>query len=93
MEHMIDDDTGLIEETIPDVLEYLFTNYGRVKSEEVTEREAAVGPMPISGATAFGTSSLFIFLHKKRTHTFLFGRIPNSQNVVLTPFFQDRLLS
>ena len=30
LEAMVDDDTGLIEDDIPTVLEYLFTTYGKV---------------------------------------------------------------
>ena len=39
---MVDKDTGLIEHTIPTVLEYLFTNYGKVPSEEVKQKESGV---------------------------------------------------
>ena len=42
IEHLIDDDTGLIEDDIPDVLEFLFNNYGKVTSEEVKDKEAEV---------------------------------------------------
>jgi hypothetical protein len=42
IEHLINDDTGLIEDDIPDVLDYLFTNYGKVTSEEVKEKETEV---------------------------------------------------
>ena len=42
IEHLVDDDTGLLEEDIPTVLEYLFTNYGKIPSEEVKDREAEV---------------------------------------------------
>ena len=42
IEHMVDEDTGLIEHDIPTVLEYLFTNYGKVPSEEVKQKEAEV---------------------------------------------------
>ena len=40
IEHLVDDDTGLLEEDIPTVLEYLFTNYGKIPSEEVKEKVA-----------------------------------------------------
>ena len=39
---MVDDDTGLIEEDIPTVLEYLFTHYGKVTSAEVKQIESNV---------------------------------------------------
>ena len=42
IEHMVDKDTGLIEHDIPTVLECLFLNYGKVPSEEVTEKEVEV---------------------------------------------------
>lgn len=40
--HLVDEDTGLIEEDIPTVLAYLFKNYGRVPSEEAKQKEAEV---------------------------------------------------
>ena len=42
IEHLVNEDTGLIDDDIPTVLEYLFTNYGKVSSEEVKEKEAEV---------------------------------------------------
>ena len=42
IEHLIDEDRGLIEHGIPTVLEYLFSNYGKVPSEEVKQRESEV---------------------------------------------------
>ena len=39
---MVDNDTGLIEEDIPTVLDYLFTNYGKVTLVEVKEAESEV---------------------------------------------------
>jgi hypothetical protein len=42
IDHLVDDDTGLLEEDIPTVLEYLFSNYGKIPSEEVKEKEAEV---------------------------------------------------
>ena len=42
VEHLINEDTGLIEDDIPTVLEFLFSNYGKVASEEVKEKEAEV---------------------------------------------------
>ena len=35
VEFMVDNDTGLIEEDVPTVLEYLFITYGKVTAEEV----------------------------------------------------------
>ena len=35
IEHLVDENTSLIEEYIPTVIEYLFANYGTVPSEEV----------------------------------------------------------
>ena len=42
IEFMVDDDTGLIEDDIPTVLDYLFTTYGKVTSVEVKEAESEV---------------------------------------------------
>ena len=42
LEVMVDDDTGLIEDDIPTVLDYLFSNYGKVTSVEVKEQESEV---------------------------------------------------
>ena len=38
MEHLIDEDTWLIEDDLPTVLEQLSTNYRKVPSEEVKEK-------------------------------------------------------
>ena len=38
----MDNDTGLIEDDIPTVLDYLFTTYGKVTAEEVNNKEAEV---------------------------------------------------
>ena len=42
IEFMVDDDTGLIEDDVPTVLDYLFTSYGKVTAEEVKEEENMV---------------------------------------------------
>ena len=42
IEYMVDDDTGLIEEDIPTVLDYLSTTYGKVTSVEIKEQENEV---------------------------------------------------
>ena len=42
IEFMVDDDTGLIEDDVPTVLDYLFTSYGKVTAEEVKEEENTV---------------------------------------------------
>ena len=42
IEVMVDDDTGLIEDDIPTVLDYLFANYGKVSSVEIKEQENEV---------------------------------------------------
>ena len=39
IEFMVDDDTGLIEDDVPTVLEYLFTTYRKVTTKEVKEKE------------------------------------------------------
>ena len=39
---MVDEDTGLIEQNIPTVLEYLFSEYGKVSLEEVKHKETEV---------------------------------------------------
>ena len=39
---MVNEDTGLIEDNIPIVLEYLFTNYGKLMSKEVKQMEIEV---------------------------------------------------
>ena len=36
---MVDDDTCLIEDDVPTVLEHLFTTYGKLTAEEVKENE------------------------------------------------------
>ena len=40
--HLVDYDIDLIEEDIPMVLNSLFTNYGKVQSEELKIKEAEV---------------------------------------------------
>mmetsp|Transcript_14780 Transcript_14780/g.21115 ORF Transcript_14780/g.21115 Transcript_14780/m.21115 type:complete len:393 (+) Transcript_14780:111-1289(+) len=42
IEHLTNDDTGLIDDDIPTVLDYLLANYGKVSLEEVKEKEAEV---------------------------------------------------
>ena len=42
IDHLVDDDTQLISAEIPDVLEYLFTNYGKVPSSEVKDKETEI---------------------------------------------------
>ena len=42
IEFMVDEDTGLIEDEIPIVLEYLITNYGKVTSDKVKQLESDV---------------------------------------------------
>ena len=42
IEALIDDYTNLIMSDIPTILKYLFTNYGKVTSDEVAEKEAEV---------------------------------------------------
>ena len=42
LEAMVDEDTGLIEEDIPTVLDYLFATYGKVTAEEVKNKESEV---------------------------------------------------
>ena len=42
MEHLVDEDTGILKEDIPTVLDYLFTNYRNISSEEVKQKEAEV---------------------------------------------------
>ena len=40
IEHLLDDDSGLIEDDVPTVLDYLLSNYGKVPSEQVkTKRQ------------------------------------------------------
>ena len=36
---MVNSDTGLVEEDVPTVLEYIFTTYGKVTAEEVNKKE------------------------------------------------------
>ena len=40
--HLIDEDTGLIKHDIPTVLDYLFSNYRKVPPEEVKQRKSEV---------------------------------------------------
>ena len=42
IEHLVNEDTGLIEQDIPTVLEYLPTNYDKIPPEEVKQKEAEV---------------------------------------------------
>ena len=42
IDHLIDDDTQLIQADIPTVLDYLFRNYGKVPSHEVKEKESEI---------------------------------------------------
>ena len=42
IEFMVDEDTGLIEDDIPTVMEYMFANYGKVTSEKVKQKESEV---------------------------------------------------
>ena len=50
LESLIDEDTQLITEDIPFVLEYLFDTYGKIPSEEVKEKEAELRAMPFHPA-------------------------------------------
>ena len=47
---MVNEDTGLLEEDLPTVLEYIFTKYGKTPSEEVIEKEAKVLTMTFNPA-------------------------------------------
>ena len=42
VEFLVDDDTGSIEEDVPTVLQYLFSNYGKVTSEEIKRLESEI---------------------------------------------------
>ena len=42
IKHLVDYDTYFIEEDIQTILDSLFTNYGKVQSEEVKSKEAEV---------------------------------------------------
>ena len=42
IKHLVHYDTGLIDDNMPMVLDSLFTNYGKVQSEEVKSKEAEV---------------------------------------------------
>ena len=42
IEFMVDEDTDLIEDEIPEVLDYLFKHYGKVTSDEVKQLESEV---------------------------------------------------
>ena len=45
LEALVDEDTQLITEDIPFVLEYLFDTYGKIPSEEVKDKESEVRNM------------------------------------------------
>ena len=45
LEHFVDEDTELSHDDIPDILNYLFDDYGRVPSEEVKEQENEIRQM------------------------------------------------
>ena len=42
IDHLVDKDTGLLEDDIPTVMEYLPKNYGKVPSKEVQDKLAEV---------------------------------------------------
>ena len=50
LESLIDDDTQLIQEDIPVVLQYLDEAYGKVQSEEVKQKEAEIRSMSYNPA-------------------------------------------
>ena len=45
LEHLINEDTHLIHEDIPDIIDYLMDNYGRVQTAEVKQQEDEIRKM------------------------------------------------
>ena len=45
LEIMVNEDTQIIQEDIPAVLQYLFDTYGKIPSEEVKQKEAEITTM------------------------------------------------
>ena len=45
LESLVDEDTQLIQDDIPDVLQYLFDTYGKIPSEEVKQKELEIRTM------------------------------------------------
>ena len=50
LESLIDEDTQLIQDDIPDVLEYLFDTYGKIPSKEVKQKELEIRSMSFNPA-------------------------------------------
>mgnify|MGYP001310565316 CR=1 FL=1 len=50
LESLVDEDTQLIQDDIPDVLQYLFDTYGKIPSEEVKQREMEIRSMTFNPA-------------------------------------------
>ena len=50
LESLVDEDTQLIQDDIPDVLQYLFETYGKIPSEEVKQREMEIRSMTFNPA-------------------------------------------
>ena len=55
--YLIDEDTGLIKLDIPTVLDNLFSNYGRIPSEEVRQKEAEVLITSLNSPTRWYSST------------------------------------
>ena len=47
---LLNDNTGLIEDNLPTILTYFNTNYGKVLSEEVKQKESEVFAMSFNPA-------------------------------------------
>ena len=45
LESLVDDYTNLLNSDVPEILTYLFHNYGKVRLEEVAQKEAEVMTM------------------------------------------------
>ena len=76
IEFMVDDDTGLIEDDIPTVLDYLSSTYGKVTSVEIKEQENEVLNINFSPADPLITLFRPIEQLKKKAEE---ARIPYSE--------------
>ena len=58
IEPLLNDDMGLIEDNLPTVLTYLDTNYGKILSEEVKQKESEVL------AISFNPADIMVVLYR-----------------------------
>ena len=80
LESMVDEDTQLITEDIPEVLKYLFDVYGKVPSEEVKQKEAELRTM------SYHPADPMILLHNP------IEKLKKMAESAGIPYTQDQLL-